>query len=67
MVAVRNMAAVAETSTDTVPPIATPVKRQAVLPEEQAGSAHTAAKLLMRDKARRIAAARVRFDSGQLL
>jgi hypothetical protein len=34
MVAVPNMAAVAETSTDTAPPIATLVKHQNVLSKE---------------------------------
>jgi hypothetical protein len=45
-VAVHNMTTEAETSTDTVLAIATPVRRRAAIPEEQAGSADNAAELL---------------------
>jgi len=44
------MAAAAVINTDTVPPIATPVKRRAVLTQGQAGSAHGVAKLRTRNE-----------------
>jgi hypothetical protein len=45
MMAVLNLAVAVATSTDTVPPIATPVKRRAVLTQGQAESAHGVVKL----------------------
>jgi hypothetical protein len=47
----------AETSTGMVLVIATPVRRRAAIPEELAGSAHSAAELFTRIEAPRIAAA----------
>jgi hypothetical protein len=47
----------AETSTDMVLVIATPVRRRAAIPEEQAGSAHSVAEPLTRIEAPRIAGA----------